>query len=226
MGLFNRLIWIFVSPSKVFADIREGKAAWWEGWIWVTITGVIGAYFLLPVSMIVIEINEHGLPIEQVDAQLDFVEKWGTLLLATTPVAVLVQSLVVFGLGYILVSILSPVANFKKFFAIGLYSSIVANCSVLLTALVVRMRGLDAILTPGDAEFSLGLSFMAPEEGVLLKSLCTSIEFFSIWALVLVAIGLMRVFDMSRKNAIICVVPLWLLFFLQRLMSVLFGGFG
>ncbi len=226
MGFINHFIWIFVSPSKVFADIREGKAAWWEAWIWMTITGAIGAYFLLPVSMIVIEINETGVPIEQVDAQLDFIEKWGTLLLATTPIAVLAQSLVVFGLGYILVSILSPVANFKKFFTICMFSSIVANISVLLMALVVRMKGLDAIMTADDAEFSIGLSFMAPEEGALLKALFTSIEFFGIWALVLVAIGLMRVFDMSRKNAIICVIPLWLMFFLQRLMSAVFGGVG
>jgi hypothetical protein len=210
----------------VFADIREGKAAWWEAFIWVSLTGLVAAYFLLPVSMIAIEINDTGQPIEQVDASLDFMEKWGTLLLATTPLTVLIQSLIVFGLGYIVVSILSPVAKFKKFLAIGLYSSIVANCASLLTALVVRMRGLDAIVASSDAEFSIGLSFMAPEEGLLLRSLFFSVEFFTIWALVLVAIGLMRVFDMSRKNAIICVIPLWLLFFLQRLMSEVFGGLG
>ena len=226
MGFFNRLLWVFHSPSKLFADIRDDKATWWQAWIWLSLIGVVAAYFLLPVSMIVIELNDTGLPVDQVDAQLDFLEKWGTALLATTPVTVLVQALIVFGLGYILVSILSANASFKKFFTIGLYASIIANCASVLNLIVVRMKGLDTIQSAYDAEFSVGLSFLAPEDGLLLKSLFSSFELFTIWALVVVAMGLMQVFEMSRKHAVICVIPLWLLFFLQRLMSVALGGVG
>jgi hypothetical protein len=226
MIYLNRLLWVFASPSRLFADVREGRAAWWEAWIWVSLTGIVAGYLLMPASMLVIELNETGQTIDQVDAQLEFMEKWGTVLLATTPVTVLIQSLIVFGLGYITVSILSASANFKKFFTIGLFAGIVANCASLFNALIVRFRGLESIQTAADAQVSVSLAFLAPDAGVWVRSLLSSLEFFSIWALVLVAMGLMRVFDMTRNQAIACVVPLWLLFFLQRLLSVAFGGVG
>jgi hypothetical protein len=227
MEFFNRLLWVFVSPSKLFADVREGRAHWWEGWIWMSIVGIVAGYFMIPISTVLMEINESGLPIDQVDAQLEFMEKWGLVLLMTTPIAVLVPALIVFGLGYVAVSILSPAANFKKFFTIGLFASVIANCAALLTDLIVHMGGLDTIQGAADVEKAqVSLAFLAPGEGALVKAFFQSFEFFTIWALVVVAIGLMRVFDMSRNQAVICVIPLWLLFFLQKLIAALFGGLG
>ena len=223
----NRLVWVFASPSKLFADVRESRAKWWEAWIWVSLIYIVASYFLMPVTAVLMELNESGLPIDQVDAQLEFLEKWGTLLILLTPLQVLIQGLIVFGLGYILVSILSPAANFKKFFTIGLFASIVANCASLLNVLIVRMRGLDAIQGASDVEAAaVSLAFLSPGEGALARSFFSSIEFFTIWALVVVAIGLMRVFDMTRNQAVICVIPLWLLFFIQRLIGAVAGGLG
>jgi hypothetical protein len=223
----NRFLWVFVSPSKLFADVGQGRAAWWEGWIWVSLTGIVAAYFMLPISAVLIELNESGLPIDQVDAQLDFIDKWGVPLLATTPVVALIQALIVFGLGYVVVSILSPAANFKKYFTIGLFASIIANCAPLLTVLIVRMNGLDSIMETADVgNAQVSLVFLYTGEAAAAIALFQSLEFFTIWALVVVAIGLMRVFEMTRNQAVICVIPLWLLMFLQKLIAALFGGLG
>jgi len=227
MGFFNRFVWVFLSPSKLFQEIKEGKAPWWQAWIWISLMTMVAGYFMLPVSVAVMELNPQDLPLEQVDQQIDFVEKYGLILLAVTPVGALVQYLIAFGLGYILVSVLCQAANFKKFFTIGLYASIVANVASLLNVLIVHLRGgVDAIDAAADAEFSIGLGFLAPEDGVFLKSLLLSVEFFAVWALVLVAMGLMKVFDMPQRHAVYCVIPLWLLLFGQRLLQVAFGGIG
>jgi len=53
-----------------------------------------------------------------------------------------------------------------------------------------------------------------------------SIEFFAIWSLVLVAMGLMRIFGMSRGQSIGVSVMLWILYAATVILGEVFGGMG
>jgi hypothetical protein len=123
-------------------------------------------------------------------------------------------------IGYILVSILATHSDFKRFFTIYLYSSIVASAGALLSVLIVRyVRGLETIREVQDATFSFGLGFLAISDNRFIQVILRSLDLFNIWFLVLVAMGLMYVFKMERNHAIMCVIPFWILTVL-----VMFGG--
>lgn len=224
MGFFNRFQWIFISPTRVFADVKEGNAPWWQPWVWISVIYVVVGYFSVPIQMAVLELNPNDVSADQLDQQIGFLESFWWLQLITTPIMMLVVTLIVAGLSYILVSILSDQANFKKYFTINLYSGIVGTLSTVLTTLVVRMRGIDSIQTVADARFSIGLGFLAPEEGALVRSVLLSVDFFSVWAYVLVVMGLMYVFGMSRKHAIYCIIPLWIMQVLFLVIGEVTGG--
>lgn len=227
MKFFNRFLWIFTSPSLVFEDIKEGSAPWWQPWVWMSAIYVVVGYYAKPIQIATIELNPSGLPSEQLDQQLELVESWGYWAqLAGTPLIMLVVGLAVAGLSYILVSILSERANFKKYFTLTLYSSIVGALSSVIATMVIRMKGIDAIRSAADAKFSIGLGFLAPEEGALVRAVLTSVDFFTIWSFVLVVLGLMHVFGMSRRHAIYCVIPLWVIQVLFLLMGEVTGSMG
>jgi hypothetical protein len=134
--------------------------------------------------------------------------------------------LIVAGLSYVLVSILCDRANFKKYFTINLYAAIVGTLTTVVGTLVIRLRGIDSIRTAADGRFSLGLGFLAPEEGALVRSVLLSVDFFSIWTYVLVVMGLMHVFGMSRRNAIYCIIPLWIIQILFLFIGEVTGSYG
>jgi hypothetical protein len=227
MGFFNRLSWIFFSPARLFEEIKEGNAPWWQAWLWLSIIYVVVGYAAIPINIALVEINPQNLPADQVDQQLAFFEgigKW--LQIGATPLILLLVTLAVSGLAYILVSIFSEKANFKKFFTLSLYTSIVSSLANVIATLVVRMKGVDAIRTAADAKFSIGLGFLAPDEGALVRALLASVDFFAIWSFVLVVMGLMHVFEMTRRQAIYCIIPMWIIYVGMLLLGEVTGSFG
>jgi hypothetical protein len=225
MGFFNRLSWILFSPAMLFADIKEGKAPWWQAWVWLSIIYLIVGYASIPINIALVEINPQNLPADQLDQQLAFYEgvgKWFQI--GATPLVLLLVTLAVSGLGYILVSILSEKANFKKFFTLSLYTSIVSSLANVIGTLVIRMKGVETIRTAADAKFSIGLGFLAPDEGALVRVLLASFDFFAVWSFVLVVMGLMQVFDMTRRQAIYCIIPMWIIYLGMLLLGEVTGS--
>jgi hypothetical protein len=227
MGFVNRFIWIFFSPGRLFEDIKADKAPWWQAWLWLSIIYVIVGYAAIPINIALVKINPRDLTPEQIDRQLAFFEgigKW--LQIFATPLILLLISLAVSALVYVLVSILSDKAVFKKFFALSLYASIVSSMANVIATLVIRLKGVDTIRTVSDAKFSIGLGFLAPQKGALAGAVLTSFDFFAVWSFVLVAMGLMRIFEMTRRQAIYCVIPLWIIYVGMLLVGEVTGGYG
>jgi hypothetical protein len=226
MGFVNRLIWIFVSPSRVFEDIRRDTVSWWQPWVWQSIFYVAAGYLSLPVQRAVAALNRDGLPADQLDQQLELIDRFWWLQLTGTPPVLLLVGAALAGLTYVLVTILSPTAKFKQYFTITLYASIIGSISMLLSAVLVRMRGVETIRTAMEAQVSLGLGFLAPEGNPVLFAVLSSIEVFAIWSLVVLGMGLVKVFDMSRNQAIACVIPWWIIYVIMAIVGSAVGGLG
>jgi membrane protein, antimicrobial resistance system len=223
MGFVNRIVWIFTSPTRVFDDIRENRVRWVEPWIAVSVVTMLVTWLGLPIQRVFYELNPHNLPPEQLDKQIEIVTRFGLVQVLLTPLGVIVLSLVVTGLAYILVTILSRTATFRQFFTLMMFTSIVSSVGQLLTTSIVRLRGLDAIQTADDMHMSLSLRFLAPESSPALKGLFSSFDFFIIWALLLLIVGLMRVFDMKRNTAVAAVIPIWVIYTAALIMGEVFG---
>jgi hypothetical protein len=217
-------VWIFVSPARVFAEIREGNARWWQPWIWQSVIYLIAGYLSLPIQRAVMELNVNDLSPDDLAKQLEFMDRFGVLQILATPVLLLLFSLALAGITYVLVTILSSKANFRQYFTITLYASIIGALSMLVSTVVVRMRGVETIRVPEDAQVSLGLGFLVPEG--MWHAVLNSVEVFAVWSLILIGMGLMHVFDMTRKQAVACVIPWWVIIALFAIMGQAFGGLG
>jgi len=224
MNLLRRMVWMFVSPSRVFDEIRENRASWIHAWIVVGVLYVIISWLGLPIQRALLDINPTDLPAEQLERQIAMTEKFGYIQLILAPAGVLLLALATAGISYVLVTVLSRASNFKQYFTITMYSDIVGAAGYLLTTLIVRLRGVENIVEPDDARFSLSLRMLAPPESAALKGLLGTFDFFGIWVLVLVVMGLQRVFGMSRGAAIACVIPVWLLYAALSILGEKFGG--
>lgn len=211
-AFFERLGWVFYAPSRVFDDIERDAVSWWQPWIWLGLLNMFATVISLPIQRLILEMNIQELPEETLQKILEYWTLIGVFEVVSAPIAAILVALVTGLIGYILISILATNSKFKQFFTLYLYASIVAAAGSLLSILIVRfVKGMESIRVPDDAVFSIGLSFLAPPESKLLGAVFSSIDLFAIWALVVVALGLMHIFKMSRNQAICCVIPFWLI---------------
>ncbi len=225
MQIFQRIAWTFTSPSRVFDDIREGRVKWWQPWLVVSVIYLGIGYLSLPVQRVLVELNPRGADPEMIDKQLEMMDRFGLIQLGATPVVMLFVGFLVAGLTYGLVSILAADSSFKKYFTLTWYASVVASVSQVLSVIIVRARGVDMIEGPADASVTASLKFLAPDPGVL-NALLSTIELFAIWSLVLIGMGLMRIFGLSRTQAIVAVAPWVVIYIAMTLLQQLVGGAG
>jgi hypothetical protein len=225
MGFIQRFVAIFVSPRKVFAEVDRGSP-WWEPWIWGSVLQVVIAYAVLPVQIRLFELTRGTMPPEQFEAQLAKMQQFPIKYLGvlTAPITVLFVAVVFAALSYIAVSVLSERSNFKKHLTIYLWSSLVASVGILLSNIVVRMRGLDQVRSYRDALAPFGPAALITEGSKIWYALLSTLDVFSIWAYILVAVGVTQVFGMSRRASLLVVVPIWLLSILIALVGVRYGG--
>lgn len=226
MNFLNRFVWIFVSPSRVFDDIKENRVRWVQPWIMVSLLTMVVTWLSMPVQRTLLESSALDIPSEQVDKQLEMMDRFGVVQVALVPLGALAISLVVAALSYILVTVLARGATFKQFFTLTLFTSVVSTIGQLVSTIIVRARGLDRIVEASDAQMSLSLRVLAPEGIAALKGLLGSVEFFACWAFVLVALGLMRIFGMSRGQAIAALIPMWIIYVAAMMLGEIFGGMG
>jgi len=143
-----------------------------------------------------------------------------------SPAMALIMTALSAGITYVLVTLMSREATFKKYFTLLFFANIVFSVGYLLTIILLRIRGVDAITSPEDMHLSLSLRVLAPEGNTFLKGFLGSIEFFSLWGLALVFVGLKHIFAMRTGQALGVVIPLWVIYAVISIVSEIFAGFG
>jgi len=224
MSWFNRIVWIFVAPSRVFAELREGRVPWWQPWIVQSALALAAGYLSIPSQRAVLALNPRGMSADQLQQSIDFFDRFRYAQLAVIPPTMLLVSLALAGITYVVVTLLSSKANFRQYFTITLFASVVSTVSVLVSSAVVRSRGVDAIRVPEDAQMSLGLGFLIP--GGVWHAVLSSIDVFAVWSFILIAMGLERVFDMPRRHSVVSVIPWLLITVVLAAVGQLFGAMG
>ncbi len=208
-NVFSRLCWTIVSPAKLYADI-DRSPTWWQPWIWVSVIGMLGLYVAAPVNLAVMKLNLGGQAPEQVQKTIEMMEKYSLVGYFFVPFAALLQALIVSAIGYVVLSIVITQGAFRKYFTLYLYSNIIVSVGAVISSLLVRMKGIDSIQSIRDAMISFGLDFLVPEGHKFLEAVAASINVFSIWSFVIIALGLMHLFRATVNQAILAVIPLWL----------------
>ncbi len=222
MGFFTRLIWIFVSPAKVFDDIREKRVTWVQPWIFASLIYMVITWIAMPIQRALLEVHP-SMTSDQIDQQLQVMDRFGFMWIVLAPAGMLIITFVIAGISYVAVTLATRAATFKQYLALSFFTSIVGMMGQLVSSIIVRARGLDSIMGPEDAQMSLSLRALAPDSAVV-RGLFSSVEFFAIWSLVLVAMGLQRIFGMSRAQAIGVAIFLWFLYAGLVIVGEVFSG--
>jgi Yip1 domain len=217
----QRVIDTFVAPTKTFIDIRR-KATFWGPLIVMIVVGV-GFGFAVqqkigweqvfennlrqtPAKAEQIESNPKAESIKAVSAKITGAFTYGyfvVVLLITLLIALLNWATVNFGFG--------GTAKYSQIYAVSLYSGLVINLKFLL-GIIAIFAGLspDSFLINNPVGSNIGY-FLSSDFPLWLRALCTHLDIFEIWSVVLSVIGVAIVAKVSRGKAAAVVVGWWLI---------------
>jgi len=222
----QRVVDTFVAPSKTFIDILR-KATFW-GPLVIMILMTIAFSFAVQQKIgweKVFENNLHQTP--QVEEQLGklppdqqatqrvarvkgtmiFTYGYSVLILVFTAIfALLVWVTVNFGFA--------GTSKYGQIFAVNMYANLVFNIKFLL-AIIALFAGLapDSFLIQNPVATNIGY-FIPADWPKWLTALCTHLDIFEIWSLILSVIGVAIVAKVSRGKAAAAVVGWWFIFVL------------
>jgi hypothetical protein len=218
---FRRFLQIYTSPTRVFDDIRESRVGWWQPFLMASILFIIGGWLAMPAQHAVMMLNPKMTP--------EMAEKMGTAAyfqLILAPAMLLLVGLIAAGASYVVVTLQSKEATFKKHFTLILFTQLIYALGYVIISAILRARGTDNITSPDDVRLSFSLRMLAPEANAVVRGLLATIDFFSLWGLILTAMGLKRIFNMRTGQAIACIIPLWLIYAVLSIVGEVFSKMG
>jgi len=125
-----------------------------------------------------------------------------------------------------ILAILSAKVKFKQIFSVMAYAGVIGVISSLLTIVVMFMKNPDQFNLQNALAFNPG-AFMDPQSGSkFVYSLASSLDLFSIWGIILIALGLKAAAgkSISFGGALATVVIPWAVYVLGK--SALAGVFS
>ncbi len=231
---FGRLFGVLFSPGKTFRSIAERPT--WAVALLVLLAacsavGFVSAQRTDYRDVMIESARDKGKDVNeaQMEPAINMMEKAGPAIAAvTTPVFVTLLLLLAVLLYWVVFKLLGSDFSFKSSLAVTLYASTPAILSLLLSIPVILSR---PTITYADMKKSGGsflqsnLSFLAPEDAASwLRALYASVDFFSLWGLVLTIIGFAAVTRKPTGSAAGPVIAIWLLFVAIRVgWAALFG---
>ena len=217
----QRVVDTFTAPSKTFTDILR-KATFW-GPLLIMILVSIGYAFSVQQKVgwdKVFENNLHQSPKqEERFAQMPADQVAGAKAISAKITAIASYCYPVIGLIFTAVFALLVwvTANFafggsSKFgqvFAVNMYGNLVMNIKFLLAA-VALFAGVaaDSFLISNPVGTNVGY-YLNPDTAKPLMALCSHIDIFEIWSVILTTIGVSIVAKVSRGKAAAAVVGWW-----------------
>jgi hypothetical protein len=195
-----RLVRVLYEPSKVFEEQRE-KPTWFVPWLVIAIVAMAIGFFQLPYTARTVELmiqaypNAPQLTAEQLRSRAMFG-------IFVTPVVFLIFAFIGAGILFLIVSIMGSSGRYRGMLSATVFSQVMLPITLLLQALILRMRGspADAITAVADAQPALGLNVLMPSDSHFTQAILAGIGPLPIWALIIMAIGIMRL-EKAKKNA-------------------------
>ncbi len=218
MGLFDRLISIFIAPGKLMENLHYHQPIWS-----IIIVVIVFALFLLPLTprlvqittaeMSAISIERYGMDMfnpvlpDDVKDQVENVKNIGATVgsvigTLSIPLFVLVSALILF----IVSKIAKGTATIKQYFSMYLHIRVISAIgSLITTSLMIMMNtsldmtSLAAVLMPNGNMTNL------------LYCILISINVFGIWSNILVFIGVKKLNDFTNTRAAVVTIVMFLL---------------
>ncbi len=222
---WQRLSCAFTAPSKIFQDIQRGNRSWWLPLIVITLVSYIlfGAVVQRvgirqtvenqirlnqraqeQMSQASPEQQEKEYKISEVSTEVAFLAGPAIGMLFTLVIAAVLMATINFGFG--------GKANFGQVFAVVYYASLPMAVKALL-GVVTLYAGMapESFNVKNYAPTNVGAFLDPTGTPKALYALATSLDLTTIWAVVLLSIGLATVAGVKRSSGYIAVFGWWLI---------------
>jgi hypothetical protein len=223
MGFFARISGIFFEPKKVFTFLNS-KPSWLFAFLLVVLIGAVVAEITLPQSLLLQKEIVSQSP-RLSSAPTGTLEKMTQITTAKRVVTFVSEIIRVFLFSLVLLTaviyflcniILGGDSSFKKVLSVVTYTSLVPTLGAILkTPLILVKNSL-------DVQIGLALLMPAGDFSKIRYMILSTLDIFSIWQIILIAIGITVLYKFSMTKAFITTFVSWaLLVFLGIGLSVL-----
>lgn len=200
---------IFVNPTQAFKSLNE-KPRWLSPFIIVLLATIVNTLILTQGVLIPHRhemYQKYGLSQEQIEKTEEQFDGFRIYILNTVAPFV-----------YVVLGIISVTVFFYLFFpVIGHDISYVKTLTVVTNAALVRILAFivktPVMIAKGDYSVYTGLGLLAPllgEKSFLFK-LLSKFDFFTLWEVILLAVGLSTISRLDKKYACIITLSAWIL---------------
>ena len=216
---FGRLFGVLVSPGKTFRSIAE-RPTWLVALLTLMIVSA-GVWYVAGSRMdfrdvISQSVRQSGrdVPAEQLEPQIELMEKFGRYIYASTTPFVIAFFCLFFALIYWLAfKLLGADFSYKSSLSVVLHATMPVLISFLLSLPVILSKSSLVFNDIKTGSFlASSLAVMAPEDApAWVTAALASVEFFSLWGLVLTIIGFRAVSRLSTKVVATTAIVIWLI---------------
>jgi hypothetical protein len=193
MGALLDLVKVLFEPGAVFARVTE-KPRFLMPFIGLSIMQMIITALNLPMMKALMQSQVASAPPGAPDPS-----KFAIIGVFTAPIGIAIILVVVGFVLWVLVSVMGGEAKFKTLMSVAAYACVPSVTLLgLVGALILRLKGAEAITSPMDIQPAIGLDLLVPGATGFLGAILKGINPFSIWALVLTAIGVSTTHKLSK----------------------------
>lgn len=218
MGAVLDLVRVLFSPSAVFERLRE-RPVWFVPAIVLGIVATVLGYLFIPFRLASMSGQMAKAAAQNPNAPAQ-IESFTRLAVYASPIFVLIFLVIVAGILWLLVTLLaSGESRFKTLLSVATYTALPSFLLQVATLVVLKMKGVESVTGPLDLQPALGLNLLAPEMSGFLSGVLAAINPFTIWSMILTAIGVQVTQRTSKGSAYAVAIA-------AMLIGVLFGGVG
>lgn len=220
---FGRVIGALVSPEKTFRSIAERPTWVVPLLLLMLITGLVGYVAGERVDFekqIRGEMAERGgVSEEEIQQAVGFMEKFGRILFVIPAVFAPLVYLLIALIFLVALRLSGSEIRFGQSFSVLLHAMMPWVVHGLLSLpVILRQEAIDPEAMERGGLLMSNLAALAPEDsGKVLLSLLASLDLFTVWTLILLAIGYRVVARVSTVTAATVAVTLWLLYLAGKL---------
>ena len=216
------LIDVFVSPGALFTRLRD-RPHWLIPLLALCIVMVAQQYVLYPFTQRAMlgSINDQ-MPAAMAQAYREGAHKPFGVMNAISPLfGVAIFMLLGAGILTGLAAMFTGKGGFKALFASLAYAKLITIPALVLSALVVYLRGLDSVNSMVDIMWTIGPAIFIGENK-LLFNIFSQINLFEIWYLIVLVIAVRKVTGNNGAGATAAVVIYWLLGAVTQIVTLAF----
>ena len=193
MGALMDLGKVLFEPGAVFARVTE-KPRFLMPFIGLSIVQVIVTALNLPIMKAVMQAQAATRPAGGPDPS-----QFAVIGVFTAPLGIAFYLLIAGFVLWVLVSVMGGEAKFKTLMSVAAYAAVPSLVLLqLIGVIILRLKGVESVTSPLDMQPAVGLDLLMPGATGFMGAVLKGINPFSIWGLVLTAIGVSTTHKLSK----------------------------